>query len=108
VVSVWDGDTLHLDIDLGLDQHTLKTIRLYGINAPELNTAEGHAAKDALVDLLTDRLGNWLPITLETIKDHREKYGRYLGVLEVPDGTGELLEVNREMVERGFAVPYMV
>jgi micrococcal nuclease len=41
VMRVVDGDTLHLDVDLGCDVHTLMTVRLDGIDAPEMRTAPG-------------------------------------------------------------------
>lgn len=39
IVSVVDGDTMHLDVDLGCDAHILMTVRLTGINAPEKGQA---------------------------------------------------------------------
>lgn len=49
LVRVIDGDTVVLDIDLGFYQWRLaRSYRLARINAPELNTAEGQAAREAL------------------------------------------------------------
>ena len=49
-----DADTLVLDLDLGFYQHRLnRSYRLARINAPELNTPEGIAARGALVERLT-------------------------------------------------------
>jgi endonuclease YncB( thermonuclease family) len=36
-----DGDTIHCGVDLGMDVATQQTLRFYGINAPEMSTAEG-------------------------------------------------------------------
>ncbi|HET7110212.1 MAG TPA: thermonuclease family protein [Gemmatimonadales bacterium] len=96
VIRIVDGDTLHLDVDLGFDIRRADTFRLYGINAPELSTAEGLAAKD----WLTDQLAGGIDM-VTTHKDTREKYGRYLGTLWV-DG----VNINEAMVEAGHAVPY--
>lgn len=83
VMSVVDGDTVHLNIDLGLEQSRLLTVRVLGINAPEVKTPEGKAARDWARLYLP--VGSALMLT--TIKDRTEKYGRYLGVLALPDGT---------------------
>lgn len=97
IIKVVDGDTVHANIDLGLDVHINVSIRLAGINAPEKSTLEGVAAKEFLQGLLPVD-GN---VVVLTQKDRREKYGRYLGVIRV----GEL-NLNVEMVKSGCAVPY--
>lgn len=105
VISIVDGDTMHVAVDLGFDQYCNKTLRLAGINAPELSTEEGVAAKDFLQSLLWSRLaGAYLPITITTIKDHREKYGRYLATIFVGGLDGE--NINARMIEEGHAVVY--
>jgi endonuclease YncB( thermonuclease family) len=50
LVRVIDADTVVLDLDLGFYQHRLgRSYRLARINAPEMSTPEGVAARDALV-----------------------------------------------------------
>lgn len=103
VVSVYDGDTCRLDVDLGFYTQILKMgIRLAGINAPELydGTPAGMAARDYLRSLLP--VGSL--VTLRTLKDKQEKYGRWLGYITNADG----VNVNGDMVLAGHAVPYMV
>lgn len=97
LVRVVDGDTVWVDIDLGLDIHHSLDLRLAGINAPELKTAEGKAARGALVELL-NRAG---PMIVRTEKDKQEKYGRYLAVV-VMGG----VNINDAMVAAGHAVAY--
>lgn len=96
VIRIVDGDTLHLDVDLGFDVRRQDSFRLYGINAPEMSTEEGKAAKVWLAEALKDGVD-----MVTTHKDQREKYGRYLATLWV-DGRN----VNQEMVKAGHAVPY--
>lgn len=102
VVSVYDGDTCTIDIDLGL--HTWirgEKIRLNRINAPELKgkeRAKGIASKDFLKSLILDK-----EIIIETIKDAKEKYGRYLGEIWLRDSSGNFINVNDEMVKYKFA-----
>ena len=105
ILRVIDGDTVQLDVDLGFDVRQRMTVRLYGINAPEMNTPEGKVAKMHLAMLILEGM----ELELHTLKDKREKYGRYLAVLmlRVP-GTDGRTNVNQMMVEDGHAVPYMV
>lgn len=97
VLSVVDGDTLHLSVDLGFDIKRRDTFRLYGINAPEMSTPEGIAAKAWLVQKLTEGA-----LVITTRKDKREKYGRYLATLWI-----DMKNVNEQMVAAGHAVAYM-
>lgn len=94
VLKVVDGDTLHLDVDLGVTIRFAMTVRLYGINAPELSTPEGQAAKKALVDLIEGKA-----VKITTIKDRKEKYGRYLAEVFLGD-----TDVNHWLVGAGHAV----
>lgn len=105
VTDVYDGDTCTVDIDLGL--HTWinsEKIRLIRINAPELRGADrddGLASRDFLRSLILNK-----SIILETIKDKKEKYGRYLGEIWIEDANGNYFNVNDRMLSAGYAVPY--
>ncbi len=48
IIKITDGDTVKLSADLGFGISAKITVRCLGINAPELNTPEGKAARDAL------------------------------------------------------------
>lgn len=105
VVSVYDGDTCTVDIDLGLNTwiHNEK-IRLHRIDAPEIRGEErerGLKSTEYLRQLILDR-----DIILQTIKDKKEKYGRYLGEIWVADSAGQYFNVNDEMISQGFAIHY--
>ncbi|MBC8400051.1 MAG: thermonuclease family protein [Candidatus Marinimicrobia bacterium] len=102
VKSVYDGDTCTVDIDLGL-RVWLKgeKLRLYGINAPELRGSErpeGLKSRDYLRSLIDGQ-----DVLIETYRDKRGKYGRYLAVIYI-DRQGAWLNVNEELVKKGFAV----
>lgn len=99
VLRVIDGDTVELIVDLGFRLRVDLIVRLYGINAPEIRTIEGKAAKARLSELLPKGAA----IRITTLKDKTEKYGRYLGILS--DGDGH--EINARMVSEGHAVPYL-
>ena len=52
LIEVIDGDTVDLLIDLGFGVHVRERCRLYGIDAPEMPTAQGQAAKAYLESLI--------------------------------------------------------
>lgn len=98
--KVIDGDTVDLTLDLGFHIHHKSRFRLYGINAPERkDRANWLAAKLFLVKILES---NSPHITAMTIKDKKDKYGRYLVSLV----TDTNLNLNVMMVSAGHAVPY--
>lgn len=102
VTSVYDGDTCTVDIDLGLSTwiHGEK-IRLHRINAPEIRGEErdrGLKSAEFLKGLILGK-----DIILQTVKDKKEKYGRYLGEIWIPGANGETINVNDKMVKQGYA-----
>lgn len=106
VLKVVDGDTVHARVDLGFDVRQDMTLRLAGINAPEMGATAGVAAKEFLQSLLAALGGK---LFLQSVKDRREKYGRYLGTLWAADPGSPLQQtsLNAQMVEAGHAVVYM-
>ena len=103
VQSVYDGDTCTVDIDLGLHSwlHGEK-IRLYRINAPEVRGDERQAgllSRDFLRSQIDGKR-----VLVQTIKDKKGKYGRYLGEIWIEGSSGELVNMNDRMVSEGFAV----
>lgn len=80
VVAVTDGDTVVVDIDLGLRIWARKQVlRLEGVAAPETRTPEGREAKA----WLAAELPVGTPVIVRTKKDRREKYGRWLASINV-------------------------
>ena len=102
LIDIHDGDTIHAEVLLGCDVRLRMTIRFAGINAPELSTPEGVTARQYVVDWFAQHApgGAFL---LHTIKDTREKYGRYLGKIYDPADQDCL---NDDMVRDGQAVVY--
>ncbi len=102
VTEVYDGDTCTVNIDLGL--HTWihgEKLRLARINAPEVRGEErprGLEARDYLRGVI-----NGKEILLQTIKDRKEKYGRYLAEIWLKNDAGEMVNVNDLMVTNGHA-----
>jgi|TARA_R110000824_G_scaffold124248_5_gene282535 micrococcal nuclease len=111
IVRLVDGDTVDVDIDLGMAITTRQRLRLFGINTPEVRGSEkvaGHAATQHLADLLVRyrHEGEW-DIVVQTRKDKRGKYGRYLADLIGEDGDGNPVNLNMKMVADGHAVVAM-
>lgn len=107
VMSVYDGDTVTLSVDVGFAINVTLHTRLYGIGAPELRHEGGRASRDHLIFLLGMRDATpTSTIYVQTIKDRTEKYGRYLSVLFRRDLRG-MPSVNQLMISDGFAQPYM-
>lgn len=101
VVSVYDGDTVRADIDLGLSIFVRdEPLRLSRINAPEIRGSErpaGLLARDYLARRIQGR-----EVLLQTEKDNKEKYGRYLAEIWLPEDGG-YVNINDELVARGLA-----
>jgi endonuclease YncB( thermonuclease family) len=88
-----DGDTARLIIDLGFDlTRGSSAYRFARINAPELGTVAGVAAKTALEQFIAGKV-----LRVESLGP--DKYGRYL--IELYAGTDN---VNDWMLANQFAV----
>ncbi len=97
VVRTVDGDTVRLNLDLGLHLYRTDNCRIAGINAPETSTPAGKAAAAYAAELLP-------PDARVTFTSERlEKYGRPLGRLVLADGR----DFAAAMLGAGHAVPYM-
>ena len=96
VSKVYDGDTITVTVDLGLGVYKTETIRLYGLNAPEVRGAEkseGIKSRDVLRKMILNKT-----VTLYTLKDKRGKYGRLLGIIHY-DGKN----INKWLIDNGYA-----
>jgi micrococcal nuclease len=83
--AVIDGDTFKLE--------TGETVRLIGIDAPELSQPGGEKSREYLVKLVLDK-----GITLETGYEDRDKYNRLLRFVYLGN-----LCINEEMIKQGYA-----
>ncbi len=102
VTKVYDGDTITVEIDLGFKTLVKgEKVRLNRINAPEVrgdSREEGLKSRDYLRELILNN-----EIILETVKDKKGKYGRYLGEVFLKQENGEWLNINNDLVDKGFA-----
>lgn len=98
VISIHDADTATFLVDLGFNTKIELNMRLYGINAPELSTQAGKDARDYLKSILP--IG--ADVVINTYKDRKEKYGRYLA--KVNYNGADLAEL---LIAKGHAVTFM-
>ena len=116
IMRVIDGDSVEIIVDCGFGIAFRMKARLYSINAPEMNTDEGKAAKAALSKLLNETsLAEGM--LLHTVKTHKQssknpidasgKYGRWLvEIIGKRKAAGALINLNEEMVALGHAEDY--
>ena len=70
-------------------------VRFSGVDAPELGRPEGDRARDWVRTTFEDRAVRWSAVGVDV-------YGRFLGDLQLADGTS----VNQEIIRHGYARPY--
>lgn len=90
VIAVKDGDT----IELLRNGETIK-VRLYGVDSPEKNQDFGQRARQFTSDLAFGK-------TVRLIEHNKDRYGRVVGTIILPDGRS----LNEELVRNGFAWHY--
>jgi micrococcal nuclease len=111
LIRVVDGDTVELMIDQGFSNFTKQTMRLYGIDAPEMRTEAGKEAKEWLQEALQPLEAIYVQTIQLSTKAKRDKYGRFLAVLydfEPVLSLGDRPKVNScsinaQMIEAGHA-----
>jgi micrococcal nuclease len=105
VKRVIDGDSLVLDIDLGFYMFMNETkIRLYGLDTPEMNSDNPLLRLQAVLATryLYDNLPVGSKVTIKTVLDKREKYGRLLATITTQDG----FNINDGLLENKLAINY--
>lgn len=103
IYSVYDGDTCTARIDLGFEFEFKKLkLRLSGIDTPELrgDTLEAaRLARDFLRGMVLDK-----NVIVETERDTKGKYGRYLATIWIENEDGSYSNVNDLLVSSGHGV----
>ena len=117
VDHIYDGDTIMGKLDMGLEHYlgglpNLQTfdppgsyysLRLYGINAPEMNAADpavraaAQASRDHLVSLV--KPGDYIKV----VSYHWDKYGMRIDAIPYTTAGADCCQAQ---VAGGFAVPY--
>lgn len=101
IVYVYDADTIRADVDLGFEVWARRVpLRIFGIDAPEMGTDEGRAARDFVRDLFP-------PGRDVIIRTHgREKYGRWLAEVNFTDPDAGTLGLADVLLDARHARPY--
>jgi micrococcal nuclease len=94
---VHDGDTVNCKLDVGFDLTVYVRVRVNGINAPELSTAEGKAARDYAQTLLPSGTD------VEVVSLGWDKFG---GRIEGRIAAAELGDFAAAMLAAGKAKPW--
>lgn len=97
VLSVYDGDTFTARVDLGFKLQITIPCRVAGVDTPELPTAAGKVARDAVRGLI---LGQTVWLTVHG----QEKYGRWLTDVTLP-GTPPI-DLTKWLIARDLGKPY--
>ena len=97
IVSVWDGDTLTAELNVGFFMTSRIKLRVAGLDTPELGEAGALEARD----YVRKRLAEAEPgtITVRTFKT--EKWGRWLATVFIGDEN-----LNETLIKLGYAKPY--
>jgi micrococcal nuclease len=105
LVRLVDGDTLVLDIAVGFYLVTTHSVRLLGVNAPEVRGISKVAG-----DAATEYVRQWMsavgptdgwPLRVQTFKS--DDFGRYLGVIW---RLSDQACLNEDLLTNGHAVVY--
>lgn len=93
-----DGDTLWMRLWLARFDWRKEKLRLRGIDAPELATPEGQAARRLVESLFKEAVS----VTVRTTRP--DKYHRYLSDIFLQMPKGEEIFLNNYLLEKGHAV----
>jgi endonuclease YncB( thermonuclease family) len=114
VERVIDADTIQATVDLGFHISMAQRFRLYGINAYETNDTNpekrelARRGRDYVQEALISSAAG-AEVVLQTHMDRQEKFGRFLAVVFYrPRGESGWRNLNKELVDLGLAVPYML
>ncbi len=104
IEKVIDGDTLKVRFDLGFNIEIRETLRLRGLDCPEMDTKEGQAAKAFVQSYIKEAQ------VIIVRSSRSDKYDRYLADVFIPAasdqslGTSDGIYLNNLLLETGHAV----
>ena len=104
VLEVIDGDTIDIDIPDGKHEDT--RIRLIGVDTPETKhptVGLMYYGPEATEYTTAQALGKQVTILLDPAGDQRDRYGRLLAYVVLPDGR----VLNAELIKNGYGYAYL-
>lgn len=107
ITRVVDGDTIDAEVDLGFGVSFRERFRLARVNTPETygvkkdseEYAAGMKAKQAVIALVE----TYDEVVIQTSKDKKGKYGRYIAEVLFLDGSEPALNLSDYLLEEGLA-----
>lgn len=114
ILRVVDGDTLDVEFDLGMYTKRTERVRLFGINTPETygvkKESQEYILGTAAKNFVTEQCTKAAEVVMDTKKDKKGKYGRYLATVwlytideEHDEDTLQWINLNDWLVEAGHA-----
>lgn len=101
ITKVYDGDgSFNATVDLGMTVKLFKSIRLFGIDTPEVRGSSkeaGYIVRDFVRSLILNK-----EVIIKTERDSTGKYGRLLATITTLDG----INLNQTLLDLGYAKPY--
>ncbi|NJH82525.1 thermonuclease family protein [Staphylococcus hyicus] len=94
VLRVIDGDTLVIDLDMGFETHTIKRVRLLGVDTPERGQVNYNEAKAFTTSTVLGK-----DVYVQTYQS--DVFGRYLADVWYRVGDDEY-RLSHELTVRGF------
>ncbi|MDT0670651.1 thermonuclease family protein [Staphylococcus chromogenes] len=94
VLRVIDGDTLVIDLDMGFETHTIKRVRLLGVDTPERGKPGYNEAKAFTTQVVLDN-----DVYVQTYQS--DVFGRYLADVWYRVGDDEY-RLSHELTVRSF------
>lgn len=110
VKRIVDGDTLDVELSVGFGILVKQRLRLADVNTPEIYSVkkdseeykEGIKAKEFVEKLLTPS-GPSFEVMIETFKDKKGKYGRYIATVYYRNNQDEQwLSLNEQLINKGY------
>lgn len=100
ILSVYDGDGVyHANVDMGMNLFQRKSLRLYGVDTPEIRGTHkdaGYVVRDVVRIIIQDK-----DIIIKTHKDKTGKYGRLLVDIIIDD-----MNLSDYLISIGYAKEY--
>lgn len=100
VDRVIDGDTYVLDVDLGFKVHAKITVRLRGVNCPELSTDEGKTAASWVADEIVGQ-----QLLIQSYKD-QQSFARWVCDVYLTMPSGAITALADGIISSGHGVVY--
>lgn len=99
---VEDGNTIRILPPVYVQGKYRTVVRLADIDAPGLERPEGVSARNELIELLANHSG-MVYLDIDKSQNAVDEYGRAIAVAYVREDNTTLLNVNKWMIEKGYA-----